>query len=109
MINTIYTIAQAAQQQQQQNPFSVFITIGLVFVLFYFVLIRPQKKQAKELKARQDALKPGDKVISAGGIYGIVREVQEEAVKMEVAPNVQIKIRKSQIVQTVGKDGSPEN
>lgn len=107
MISYIHIIAQAAQQQQ--NPFSVFITIGLVFVLFYFVLIRPQKKQAKALKSFQDALKAGDKVISTGGIYGIIREVKEEAVKVEVAPNVIIKIRKSQIVHSVGKDGSPEN
>ena len=109
MINNIHIIAQAAAEQQQGNPFSMLITMGLIIVIFYFILIRPQRKQAKELKERQDALKPGDKVISAGGIYGIVREVQEEAVKMEIAPNTVIKIRKSQIVHSVGKDGSPEN
>lgn len=109
MINNIHIIAQAAAQQPQGSPLNSIFMFGLIIVIFYFVLIRPQRKQAKELKARQDALKPGNKVISAGGIYGIVREVQEETVKMEVAPNVVIKIRKSQIVQLVGKDGSPEN
>lgn len=108
MINSIYIIAQAAQQPEG-NPSSMLITTILVIVIFYFILIRPQRKQAKELKEKQDALKPGDKVISAGGIYGIIREVQEEAVKMEVAPNVIIKIRKAQIVHSVGKSGSPEN
>ena len=108
MINNIHIIAQAAAEQQG-NPFNMFITMGLIVVILYLLLIRPQRKQAKELKEKQDALKPGDKVISAGGIYGIIREVQEEAVKMEVAPNTVIKIRKSQIVHSVGKDGSPEN
>lgn len=108
MISYIHTIAQAAQDQPQGGG-SFFITLILIVVMFYFIAIRPQRKQQKELKARQDALKPGDKVISAGGIYGIIREVQEEAVKMEVAPNVVIKIVKSQIVRSIGKDGSPEN
>lgn len=108
MINNIYTLAQAAQPAGG-NPFNMVITMGLIIVIFYFILIRPQRKREKELRERQESLKPGDKVISAGGIYGIVREVQEEAVKMEVAPNVIIKIRKAQIVHTVGKSGSPEN
>ena len=85
------------------------ITLVLIFVIFYFIAIRPQRKQQKELKARQDALKPGDKVITAGGLYGIVREVKDSSVRLEVAPNVVVKFVKSQIVQNVGKDGSPEN
>lgn len=109
MINNIHIIAQAAAEQPQGSPLGTFVPMILIIVIFYFILIRPQRKQAKELKERQNALKPGDKVISAGGIYGIIREVQEEAVKMEVAPNTVIKIRKSQIVHSVGKDGSPEN
>ena len=108
MINHIYTIAQAAPAQQG-SPLNTFIMLGLIIVIFYFVLIRPQRKQAKELRDKQNSLKVGDKVISAGGIYGIIREVQEEAVKMEVAPNTIIKIRKASIMHTVGKDGSPEN
>lgn len=88
---------------------SMLITLALLVVIFYFMLIRPQRKQQKELKARQDALKSGDKVITAGGIYGIVREVKDTTVRLEVAPNTVIKIVKSQVVHTVGKDGSPED
>ncbi len=108
MNTTALILAQAAAQNTQGNPMSMFITLGLIFVIFYFLLIRPQRKQQKELKARQDALKSGDKVITAGGIYGIVREVKDATVRLEVAPNTIIKIVKSQVVQTVGKDGSPE-
>lgn len=112
---SIYLIAQeaaaaaASQDQPQAGGPNMLVMFILIFVIFYFIAIRPQSKRQKELKARQDALKPGDKVVSAGGIYGIVREVQEAAVKMEVAPNVVIKIVKSQIVHTIAKDGSVEN
>ena len=87
---------------------SMLITFGLIGIIFYFLLIRPQRKQQKELKARQDGLKPGDKVVSAGGIYGIVREVQQDTVKLEIAPNTIIKMAKTSIVTSVAKDGSAE-
>ena len=105
-MNAIY-IAQAAADQQG-DPMSMLITFGLIGIIFYFLLIRPQRKQQKELKERQDSLKPGDKVVSAGGIYGIIREVQQEAVKMEIAPNTIIKIAKTSIVTSVAKDGSAD-
>lgn len=105
-MNAIY-IAQAAAGQQG-DPMSMLITFGLIGIIFYFLLIRPQRKQQKELKERQDSLKPGDKVVSAGGIYGIIREVQQDAVKMEIAPNTIIKIAKTSIVTSVAKDGSAE-
>ena len=105
-MNALY-IAQAAAGQQG-DPMSMLITFGLIGIIFYFLLIRPQRKQQKELKQRQDSLKAGDKVVSAGGIYGIVREVQQDTVKLEIAPNTIIKIAKTSIVTTVAKDGSAE-
>ena len=105
-MNALY-IAQAAAGQEG-DPMSMLITFGLIGIIFYFLLIRPQRKQQKELKERQDSLKAGDKVVSAGGIYGIVREVQQDTVKMEIAPNTIIKIAKTSIVTTVAKDGSAE-
>ena len=105
-MNTLY-IAQAAAGQEG-DPMSMLITFGLIGIIFYFLLIRPQRKQQKELKERQDSLKAGDKVVSAGGIYGIVREVQQDTVKLEIAPNTIIKIAKTSIVTAVAKDGSAE-
>ncbi|MEE1264692.1 MAG: preprotein translocase subunit YajC [Akkermansia sp.] len=105
-MNALY-IAQAAAGQEG-DPMSMLITFGLIGIIFYFLLIRPQRKQQKELKERQDSLKAGDKVVSAGGIYGIVREVQQDTVKLEIAPNTIIKIAKTSIVTTVAKDGSAE-
>ena len=105
-MNALY-IAQAAAGQEG-DPMSMLITFGLIGIIFYFLLIRPQRKQQKELKERQDSLKAGDKVVSAGGIYGIVREVQQDTVKLEIAPNTIIKIAKTSIVTNVAKDGSAE-
>lgn len=105
-MNALY-IAQAAAGQEG-DPMSMLITFGLIGIIFYFLLIRPQRKQQKELKERQDSLKAGDKVVSAGGIYGIVREVQQDTVKLEIAPNTIIKIAKTSIVTSVSKDGSAE-
>lgn len=92
--------------QPEGSLFGTLTTFLLIGVIFYFLLIRPQKKQQKELKERQDGLKTGDKVVTAGGIFGIVREVKEAAVMLEIAPNTVIKIAKTSIVQTVAKDGS---
>ena len=100
-------LAQAAQQAQS-GGWDMLITFGLIIVIFYFIVIRPQRKQQKELKDRQDSLKPGDKVITNGGIYGIVREVKDDSVKLEIAANTVIKVVKTCIVQSVGKDGSTE-
>ena len=63
-MNAIY-IAQAAAGQEG-DPLNMLITFGLIGVIFYFLLIRPQRKQQKELKERQESLKPGDKVILSG-------------------------------------------
>ena len=100
-------LAQAAQQAQGEG-WNMLITFGLIIIIFYFIVIRPQRKQQKELKERQDSLKPGDKVITNGGIYGIVREVKDDTVKLEIAANTVIKVVKTCIVQGVGKDGATE-
>ncbi len=97
-----------ATPQQEGGVFNMILPFLLIAVIFYFLLIRPQQKQQKAMKERQDSLKVGDKVVSAGGIHGIIREVQENAVKLEIAPNVIIKIAKQSIVQNIGKDGAPE-
>ena len=105
-MNAIY-IAQAAAEQQG-DPMSMLITFGLIGIIFYFLLIRPQRKQQKELKDRQEALKPGDKVVSAGGIYGTITKVEQDAVRMEIAPSVTIKIAKTSIVSSTPKEAPAE-
>ncbi len=93
----------AAQQQPEGFGMSSLVTMLLIGIIFYFLLIRPQRKQQKEQKERQDSLKEGDKVVTIGGQYGIIREVQSETVKVEIAPNVVVKFAKAAIAQNQSK------
>lgn len=76
----------------------------LIFVIFYFLLIRPQQKRAKEHKQMVDNLRRGDQVILAGGIYGKVTKVQgDDDADVEIAEGVKIRIVKSTVAQVVSK------
>lgn len=96
--------AATSTAQQDVSSWGTFIPIILLIVIFYFLAIRPQQKQQKELKARQEALKAGDEIITAGGIYGTVRYVEDHSVKLEIASGTIIKIEKTSIVRTLGKN-----
>jgi len=86
---------------QQGNPYSGIIMLVIMFAIFYFLLIRPQQKRAKEHRQLIEALKVGDQVVTAGGIHGKIAAVQESAVTVEVAAGVKIKLNRSSIVAVV--------
>jgi len=69
----------------------------LIFVVFYFFMIRPQTKRQKEIQKQRDAMKKGDKVVTAGGIYGEIKEVQENAFIITIAKDVTIKVTKESV------------
>lgn len=79
------------------------IMMGLIFVVMYFFMIRPQQKKQKELVKFRQSLQKGDKVITAGGIYGRVAEVNEKDsfILLEVDSNVKVKVDKSSIVKDI--------
>ena len=77
----------------------MWIMLALIFVVMWFFMIRPQKKQQKELQNFRDGLKKGDKVVTIGGIYGTVCEVKEGSVLMEVDNNVKIRVNKNALVK----------
>ena len=93
------TILQAAPAAQQGSSWSMWIMLALIFVVMWFFMIRPQKKQQKELQNFRDGLKKGDKVVTIGGIYGTVCEVKEGTVLMEVDNNVKIRVSKNALVK----------
>ena len=77
-----------------------FIPLILIFVIFYFFLIRPQQKKVKEQKAMVESLKRGDKVITSGGITGTVeRLIDNDKVEVEIADNVKVEIVKATGIQ----------
>lgn len=70
------------------------LPILLMFIVLYFVMIRPQMKRAKEHKAMVDALQKGDEVVAAGGVLGRVTKVSENYVTLEIASNVEIRVQR---------------
>ena len=94
------TLLQAAQAAPQQGSgWSMWIMLALIFVVMWFFMIRPQRKQQKELQAFRDGLKKGDKVVTIGGIYGTVCEIKENNVLIEVDNNVKIRVSKQALVK----------
>jgi len=89
--------AQTADGTAQQSPWTSFIFLGGFILIFYFMLIRPQSKRAKEHKALIEAIGKGDEVITAGGILGKVTKVDEQYVAIVVADNVELKMQKSSV------------
>jgi preprotein translocase subunit YajC len=81
------------------NPLFQLLPILLIIVVFYFFMIRPQMKRQKELKSFRDALQKGDKIITTGGIYGRIVEIQDHTVLIEVDQNVKIKVDKSALIK----------
>lgn len=92
MLSTI--LLQAAQQGSGWS--SMFLILAMI-VIFYFFMIRPQSKKQKEIKRQREAMKAGDKVVTAGGIHGKIREVKENALMIDVAPNITLKIDKNSV------------
>ena len=83
-----------------ESGFAQLIPLILIFVIFYFFLIRPQQKKVKEHKAMVEGLKRGDKVITSGGITGTVeRLIDNDKIEVEIAENVKVEIVKATGVQ----------
>jgi preprotein translocase subunit YajC len=80
-----------------------FLPIVLMFVLLYFMLIRPQSKRAKEHKAMTEALQKGDEVVAAGGMVGRITKVSEAYISLEVAPQVEISVQRGAVQMLLPK------
>ncbi|TAK80277.1 MAG: preprotein translocase subunit YajC [Betaproteobacteria bacterium] len=74
-----------------------FLPIILMFVLLYFLMIRPQMKRAKETKAMIEALQKGDEVIAAGGVLGRITRISDAYISLEIAPNTEINVQKAAV------------
>jgi preprotein translocase subunit YajC len=81
----------------QQSPYTFFIFMGLLFAVFYFILIRPQQKRQKEHRQLLENLKKGDKVMTSGGIQGTIVALSDKLVTVEIADKVKVKVGRSYI------------
>jgi len=106
ILSTAYAMAPGgAGGAQGGGGITAFIPLILMFVIFYFLLIRPQQTKAKKHQEILNSLKRDDQVITSGGMYGKITGVTDTVVTLEIAPNVRIKITKSSIAGKSDADG----
>ncbi len=95
--------AMAAAPQGQADPLMSFLPLILIFVVFYFLLIRPQSKRAKEHKQMVEALAKGDEVVTNGGLLGRISGVGDNFVEVQVAEGVVVKVQRQSIANLMPK------
>ena len=98
----------AAAPQAQPDPIMSFLPLVLIFVVFYFLLIRPQTKRAKEHKKMVEGLAKGDEIVTTGGLFGRITEIGENFVKVKVAEGVEVKVQRQAVANLMPKGTSKE-
>lgn len=101
--------AWAAAPQGQPDPLMSFLPLILIFVVFYFLLIRPQTKRAKEHKKMVEGLAKGDEVVTNGGLLGRITKVGENFVDLQVADNVVVRVQRQSIATLMPKGTTKES
>ena len=99
MATEVFAMAGNAAAQGQGNQYQGIIMLVAMFAIFYFLLIRPQQKRAKQQKELVGGLKAGDNVVTAGGIHGSITAVEESTVTVEIAKGVKIKINRGSVTE----------
>lgn len=98
--------AGAAGQGGAASAIVSFLPLVLIFVAFYFLMIRPQQKRMKSLQDSIAAIKKGDQVVTGGGLIGKVTKVEDNQVEVELAPNVKVRALKATIAEVLTGDAS---
>ncbi|GHM58107.1 MAG: hypothetical protein sL5_02450 [Candidatus Mesenet longicola] len=96
----------AAESASSSSMVASFVPLILIFIVFYFLIIRPQQKKLKEHNKLLDAIKRGDKIVTSGGIMGVVSKIDtaNSIFSIEIAPKVEIKVLKTAISEILGKE-----
>ena len=100
-------IAMAPQGGGSSNLISTLIMFGAIFLIFYFMIIRPQQKRAKEREKMLSNMQKGDKVITSGGLHGTIAGIDEKTVLLQVGDNVKMKFERSAVASVItSKEGN---
>lgn len=102
LINLI--ILQCAPQSGQSGMDSLMglLPFVLIIAVFYFLIIRPQQKRQKERQKLLDSVKKGDKIITAGGVHGLVEGIEDKTLLVKIADNVKVKMERSSVATIIG-------
>jgi len=96
-------LALGASPGQQISPLIQLIPFALVLAIFYFVILLPTRNRQKKVEAFLASLKVGDKVVTTGGIFGSIAKISDDAVQLQIAPNVRVDISRAAIVGYQGQ------
>ena len=105
MNNLFILLQDQAQPAPGGSPWGSLVFIVLLIVVFWLFFIRPQSKKAKEEQKYRDSLQKGDKVVTIGGFHGKVVEVKDTTVVISLAPNTEVEVEKSALVQNASNVG----
>jgi len=103
--STLFAMMPANSTGEGPSPFSMLLPLVGMLAIFYFLLIRPQAKRQKELRKMVDALKKGDRVLTASGLYGDVAGLRDDIVVVEIADGVKVEMLKSAVTAVIGREG----
>jgi preprotein translocase subunit YajC len=98
-------LAAANDKTQTANPLVSLLPILLIGVVFYFLLIRPQQRRSRAQRELTQSIDEGDEVITLGGLFGVVRELDDDSVLLEVAPGIDLRFLRS----AIGRKLTPED
>ncbi|MGA1843589.1 MAG: preprotein translocase subunit YajC [bacterium] len=100
LLNVAYAMSSGGGQTGQSGGGGMvggLVTLGLIFLVFYFLLIRPQQKQQQKLQEMRNTLRAGEKVMTTGGIFGTVESISSDSVMLKIADKVRIEVAKNAI------------
>jgi preprotein translocase subunit YajC len=89
--------AAAAQDQSVWGKYNGILMLVAIVAIFYFLMIRPQQKRQKDIQKAREAMKPGDKIVTAGGIHGRIKEIADTTILVEVAEGIRIRVDKASV------------
>ena len=103
-------LAMASSGDQPVSPWMQLAPLLFILAIFYFIILLPMKRRQKKVQQFQDALKVGDRVITTGGVYGVITKLGDRTVKLEIADKVRIELSKAAIAGYQGQEPvAPEN
>lgn len=103
LASLIFTSAYAQISAPGGTDLMAFLPMIAIFVVFYFLLIRPQQKRAKEQKAMLEALQKGDEIVTAGGVVGKISKLSDQYAVVEIAPNVEMTVQRAAVATLLPK------
>ncbi|RLB29586.1 MAG: preprotein translocase subunit YajC [Deltaproteobacteria bacterium] len=103
MFNLVYAMGTGGAGGGGGGGLGAFLPLIIIFAIFYFLLIRPQQRKAKQHKQLLSDLKKGDKVVSSGGLHGVITGMGDDVVTVEISPKVRVKVTRGSIAGVIKK------